>query len=73
MVFTDNRILIIIYDVLAAILLIIAGIIFAETTGNIFNGIAVIILLLGVTLFLGNKHRMNRFNQHIKKIIKKNQ
>lgn len=72
-VFRDNRALIIIYDILAAVLLVIAGLIFAKTTGSLFNGLAIIIVFIGVALFLGNKHRMNKFNTRIKKIIKKNQ
>lgn len=72
-IFRDNLILNIIYDILGICLLFVAGYIFVVATKNIYFGIAMMILLIGGAILIGNKKRISRLNKWIKKITKKYQ
>jgi Kef-type K+ transport system membrane component KefB len=67
-VFKDHPILVIIYDIVAISLLIAAGIIFGNATGNILRGLATALIFLGIGLFLGNRKRITSLNRFVRKI-----
>lgn len=70
-VFRKHPILVIGYDILALILLILAGLLFGKASGNIWRGLAVSLLFLGIGLLLGNRQRINSLNNLINSLIKR--
>jgi hypothetical protein len=67
-IFRDHPILVIIYDILAIILLVLAGLVFYGADGNFIRSSAFILLFFGSGLFIGNRHRIEHINNFINKI-----
>ncbi len=70
-VFRDHPLLVIAYDVLSVTLLVIAGLVFGEATGNIMRGLATALLFLAIGLFLGNRKRIYAINRFANRVIRK--
>lgn len=71
-IFKDYPLLIITYDILAVFLVVLAALIFTARTRNIYVGLSVVIFFMGVSLFLGNRQRINKINAWVRKITQKN-
>lgn len=68
LIFRNHRWLIITYDVFAAVILLAAGLILGKASGNIVRGLSIVLIFFGLTLFLGNKQRLQRLNQIVRHI-----
>lgn len=73
LVFKDHPALIIVYDVLAVILIVGAGIIWGLWSGNLVRGLAIALIFLGLSLFLGNRSRIQKINAYVRKLTNRNQ
>jgi len=71
MIFKDHPVLALIYDILAIALLILAGVVIGNASGNITRGLATALAFFGFGLFLGNRKRIYAINRFVSKIIKK--
>ncbi len=67
-IFKDHPMLVLTYDILAIILLITGGVLFAAATNNIYAGLSIVIFFLGVSLFFGNRKRANKIAAWAKRI-----
>lgn len=70
-VFRDHPLLVITYDILAVTLLIVAGLVFGQASGNIWRGLATALAFLGVGLFLGNRKRIYALNRFVSRVIRR--
>lgn len=70
-IFKDHPVLVIAYDISAVLLLVTAGVIFGNATGNVVRGLATALIFFSVGLFLGNRKRINSLNRFVRKIIRK--
>ncbi len=69
--FNDNPKLKILYDVFSVLLVIIAGLIFGLTRKDFWQGFALVLILLAVSVFISNRERHKSLYKFIQKIQKK--
>lgn len=70
-VFRDHPLLVIAYDILAVTLLVVAGLLLGQASGNILHGLAIALIFLGIGLFLGNRKRIYALNRFVKRVTKR--
>lgn len=70
-IFNDNPYLIIIYDVLSVCLIVFAGIVINKFSGNLIQGVAIMLIFLGIGLFISNRKRISTINKFVEKIKNK--
>jgi len=70
-IFKDKPTIVIAYDIIASILIILGAVVISTTTVNIFVYLGYILIILGISLFLGNKRRLKRLRAWMKSKIKK--
>lgn len=72
LVFRDHPLLALFFDILAISLLIISGIYLGRATGNLWQGLAIILIIAGVSILLLNKKRIYKLNQWVNNIKHRN-
>lgn len=64
--FRDHPVLMIIYDAVALALLATAVVVLVEVQGNV-RAAALLLFSIGLALFLGNRRRLQRINNHFRR------
>lgn len=71
-IFKEHPVLVVVYDICAIILLLLAGLIFFGSDGNIIRASASIVLFAGIGIFIGNRQRIYKINAFVRKVTKRN-
>ncbi len=71
-VFKDHPVLVVVYDIVAIALIVGAGVIFGNANKSIVRGLMIALVFLGISLFLGNRHRINKINAFVRRITRRN-
>lgn len=70
-VFRDHPVLVVVYDILAIVFLILAGLTLFSADGNLGRGFASVIGFFGFGLLIGNRNRIEHINKFVNKITRK--
>lgn len=67
-IFNDHPVVAFMIDITAAVLLVFTAVLIGQQRGGIFTTIAVMAGFIGVGLLLGNRKRINKLNQFVKRV-----
>src|SRR5690606_10142006 len=65
--FREHRLLMAIYDVFSVLFIAAATALLIEASGNLLRSLAFVCLFIGTGLFMGNRRRLQRIQQHFMK------
>lgn len=69
----DHPTLALAYDIIAIFMIVGGSIAFGISNHNIVRGLMIALILLGVSLFLGNRKRHQKLNAFVRRTIRRNQ